>query len=130
PGRWASRPARRHHRTCRAARRTDRAEAEGELSAIAARVAAEHQFEWVAKPGSIGDEVAAGCTCDLTKPLDHFPAHLIEVTEAATREQIAADIEAERAAYEGRYDDFSRDPYGRGVLFGESVAAQIARGVS
>ena len=83
------------------------------MSALTDRIAAEHSYTWT----------NAECACDASRHvwMEDFAAHIAEVTEAAVREQVAQDIEAERD------DPLQCDP-GCEVCYGLNLAARIARG--
>ena len=67
------------------------------MSALTAKITREHEFRWV------GDVMGRGCMCGESfdfVPVDctasaAYAAHIATVTEAAVREQVARDIEAE-----------------------------------
>lgn len=90
------------------------------MSDLTNRIAAEHDH----LPG------VGACRCRATIPetgcnahTDPYTAHVAEVTEAAVRAQIAADIRAART----KWDD-DDDTFDRGVQYGMDYSAITAEG--
>lgn len=98
-----------------------------------------------ASVGSLMSEAYTGqyivCTCSANRygdgvriPIALYPAHLLAAAapliEQQVRAKVAAEIEADRADLKERRSDYLTDTYVRGMLYGESVAANIARGDS
>ena len=83
------------------------------MSALTDRIAAEHM-----------PTTTSACTCGGMKLGEYYPRHLIEVTEAAVREQVAQDIETARSEAAARIAE-SHLPAWQEAL---ANAARIARG--
>jgi len=101
------------------------------MSALTDRIAAEHVF------GTATSASGLSLYCDsCRRPVGELMGsesrefliarHVAEVTEAAVRAQIAADIEAEHL----HPDDWDATPIDRGFTQGITAAARIARGES
>ena len=105
------------------------------MSDLTDKIAAEHEYVTHSWYTGDGDQFTRpGCVCT-DEPVEDYTAHLAEVTEAAVRAQIAADIEAERNRYRQAHqsavvDHFAHD-YCRWVGGAEALtqaAADIAKG--
>ena len=79
------------------------------MSALTERIVAEHM-----------PTRTSACTCGGMQLGEYFPRHLIEVTEAAVREQVARKIRAQRDRFR-RLSDLEKVAY--------DTAARIADGV-
>ena len=80
------------------------------MSALTDRIAAEHM-----------PTRTSACTCGGVRLGEYFPRHLIEVTEAAVREQVARKIRAQRDRFRW-LSDLEKVAY--------DTAARIADGVT
>ena len=92
------------------------------MSELSERVAREHRFGYLTWVGDAEVEMEV-CTCHARTEGTHGE-HLAEVTEAAVRETIAADIEA-ASARRDRDNEFA-------IIWASaySISARIARGES
>ena len=95
------------------------------MSELSERVAREH-FNHGWERCRCGADIA---TRDRHVTIGDFARHVAEVTEAAVRETIAADIDRARDALDP--DDYSGGPaYLSGIRYGLTNAAPIAKGES
>lgn len=72
-----------------------------------------------------------GCRASGWMSWSAYRVHVLEqvapLIEAAVREKVAAEIEADREAVKRRHGSEPEDVYVRGCLYGSSVAAGIAK---
>ena len=95
------------------------------MSELSVKVAREHRFGYLTWVGDAEVEMEV-CTCG-TRTEGTHGEHLAEVTEAAVRETIAADVDRARDALDP--DDYSGGPaYLSGIRYGLTIATTTARG--
>lgn len=89
------------------------------MSALTSQLRGGHVFAW--GPTTDGGAVPS-CTCQPGVRVDDWPAHLIAVTEFATRAQIALDLDTARTGVHVRGN------WDRGVRYGLTIATDITKG--